>query len=217
MHRCRVEPRGDDGGGGLVAFDVALQDVVEDVIRRQRVLVGLVRTQLGRRRLGEHGIWNHRPSLARVQPARHPVHHRLRHVRDDAEAARHVAVERAVAHGELRLVPRREQQGAALVRQRHQQVPANARLDVLLGDARLGARERRAERLRHRLHGRLDRERQRLDAEVRGQRKRVVDAAAAGIGRRHEDAEDVPGPERFRRIIAVATGSAPRVRPPTAS
>ena len=48
----RVEAGGDDLVGRLVLLDVALQDVVEDVVRRQRVLVGLVRPELGRRRLG---------------------------------------------------------------------------------------------------------------------------------------------------------------------
>ena len=49
-----IEAGGDDRLGRLVALDVALQDLVEHVVGRQRVLVGLVGPQLGRRRLGEH-------------------------------------------------------------------------------------------------------------------------------------------------------------------
>ena len=46
--------------------------------------------------------------------SREPVHERLRDVADDREAAAHVAVERAVADGELALVAGREQQVAEL-------------------------------------------------------------------------------------------------------
>ena len=48
-----VEAGGDDRVGRLVMLDVALQDVVEHVVGRQRILIGLVRPQLGRRRLGQ--------------------------------------------------------------------------------------------------------------------------------------------------------------------
>ena len=34
---------GDDRGGRFMAFDVPLQDVVEDVVGRQRVLIDLIR------------------------------------------------------------------------------------------------------------------------------------------------------------------------------
>ena len=50
-HGRRVEAGGDDLVGRLVLLDVPLQDVVEHVVRRQRILIGLVRPQLGRRRL----------------------------------------------------------------------------------------------------------------------------------------------------------------------
>ena len=51
--RRLVEPRGDDLLGRLVALDVALEDVVEHVVGRQRVLVGLVGPELRRRGLGQ--------------------------------------------------------------------------------------------------------------------------------------------------------------------
>ncbi len=48
----RSWPRGDDLGHRLLALDQALEDGVEHVVGRQRVLVGLVLAQLGGRRLG---------------------------------------------------------------------------------------------------------------------------------------------------------------------
>ena len=50
--------------GRLVQLDVALQDVVEDVVGRQRILIGLVRPQFGRRRLRQDRLGNHRPRRA---------------------------------------------------------------------------------------------------------------------------------------------------------
>ena len=38
-----IEAGGDDLVGRLVLLDVALQDLVEHVVRRQRILIGLVR------------------------------------------------------------------------------------------------------------------------------------------------------------------------------
>ena len=61
---------------------------------------------------------------------------------------------------------------------------------------RIGA-ERRAQRAVERVHQRLDRQRHRLDPEVRRQRVRIVEAAAAGVGRRHQHAEHVAGAERL--------------------
>ena len=80
---------------------------------------------------------------APVAPARDPVHHHLRQVGDHRQAAVHVAVQRAVAHRHLGLVPGGQQQRAVLVGKRHQQVAADARLDVLLGHIARQARGRR--------------------------------------------------------------------------
>ena len=41
-HGVAIEPGRDDGGNRLLALDQPLQDLVENVVRRQRVLVGLV-------------------------------------------------------------------------------------------------------------------------------------------------------------------------------
>ncbi len=61
------------------------------------------------------------------------VDERLRHVLDDREAAGEVAVEGGVADRHLRLVAGGEHEPAELVGERHQQVAADARLQVLLG------------------------------------------------------------------------------------
>jgi hypothetical protein len=43
VHGGGIEAGGDDRGGRFMAFDVPLQDVVEDVVGRQRVLIDLIR------------------------------------------------------------------------------------------------------------------------------------------------------------------------------
>src|SRR5690606_5769675 len=49
LDRGLGKARGNDLGGRLVAFHVAFHDAVEDIVRRQAVLVGLVGAQFGRR------------------------------------------------------------------------------------------------------------------------------------------------------------------------
>jgi hypothetical protein len=61
-------------------------------------------------------------------------HAGLVEVLDRVVAARHVAVDRGIAHRDLGLVAGGQQHLAELVRQRHQQQAAQARLDVFLGD-----------------------------------------------------------------------------------
>ena len=53
------KPAATISSAGSMALDVALQDIVEDVVRRQRVLIGLVRPQLRGRRLGERRLRDH--------------------------------------------------------------------------------------------------------------------------------------------------------------
>ena len=76
-----------------------------------------------------------------------PVDQRLGHVLDHREAAGAVAVERRVADRHLGLVAGRQHEPAELVRQRHQQVAADAGLEVLLGEVGLAACERLGEQL----------------------------------------------------------------------
>ena len=84
---------------------------VEHVVGRQRVLVGLIRAQLGGRRLGDRRLRNDPPGRAeravgvmRVAPSRQRVDLGLVDVLQHRVAAAHVAVERGVADRHLRLV-----------------------------------------------------------------------------------------------------------------
>ena len=56
MHGGRVESCGDDVIGGLVVLDVALENRIEDVVRRQRILIGLVGPKLRRRRFRQRAL-----------------------------------------------------------------------------------------------------------------------------------------------------------------
>ena len=136
LHHLGVEAGGDDLVGAQFFLDVPVEDRLQHVVGRQRVLVGLVGAQLGRRRLGD-GVAGmiSRPALL-VDVLGQLVDRGLGHVADDRQPAAHVAVERAVADGQLALVAGGQQQAAELVRQGHQDLAADAGLDVLLGDVR---------------------------------------------------------------------------------
>jgi hypothetical protein len=73
-----------------------------------------------------------------------------------AKAAGHVAVKRAVADRHFRLVAGGQHQRASLVGQRHQDIAADARLDVFFGGIGGKAGEQRVEHRRVGLHGRRD-------------------------------------------------------------
>ena len=59
QHGVAVEARRDDVGDRLLALDQPLQDLVEHVVGRQRVLVLLVLAQLRGRRLGDDVLRDH--------------------------------------------------------------------------------------------------------------------------------------------------------------
>ena len=126
------------------------------------------------------------------------VDHRLRHVGDHRQPAGHVAVERAVPDRQFRLVAGGQQQRAALVRERHQQVAADARLNVLLRD--VASRTRRTPGRAWR-PSRASPVRSAASASrmprLAASSQRIVDAAAAGVGRWHQHAEHVIGAERL--------------------
>ena len=54
------------------------------------------------------------------------IDQRFRHVADDREPAAHIAVKRAVAHGQFALIAGGEHQGSELVRKGHQRNPPQA-------------------------------------------------------------------------------------------
>ena len=82
-----------------------------------------------------------RRPLLLVPPPAQLVHERLRHVLDRREAARHVAVQRGIADRQFALVAGGEHERAEFVRHGHQEIAADAGLEVLLGDVVLGAPE----------------------------------------------------------------------------
>ena len=79
-----------------------------------------------------------------VAPSRERVDLGLVHVFQHRVAAAHVAVERGVADRHLRLVAGRDEQLAELVRERHQQHAADARLQILFRRRRAAGRRRSA-------------------------------------------------------------------------
>ena len=143
-HQRRVEAGGDELAAGHVPLDVGLDERVEHLVGRQRLVVALVGPQLGRRRLREHRLGHDLAAGALVHVAAQVVDEELRDVGDDGEAAGGVAVERRVADGELGLVAGREHEPAAVgVGERHQQRAADPGLEVLVGEAGRLADDRR--------------------------------------------------------------------------
>ena len=114
---CLVETLPDDLLRRLALLHMQLQNLVEQLVGREAVLVGLIGPQLGRGRLGENSFGN--VGLPQVPPARDPVHHHLRQIRNHRQAAVHVAIQRAVAHRHLGLIPGGQQQRPVFVGKRH--------------------------------------------------------------------------------------------------
>ena len=131
------------------------------------------------------------------------VDQRLRDVRDERVPAGHVAVERAVADGDLGLVARREHEVPEPVRERHQDRAADAGLQVLLGQRGSALAEGRAAASSgtRRRPGRSGSTSKRIPSRSR-QRLGVAEASFRGVGARHRD-------RRGR-----ARGRAPRRRAP---
>ena len=88
-----------------VVLDVALEDGVEHLVGRERLVVALVVTKLGRRRALQHRRGHQLAPRLTVAPAHEIVDQALVHVLQDREAAGHVAVERGVAHRDSDLFP----------------------------------------------------------------------------------------------------------------
>ena len=168
-------------------LDVAAQHLVQLVVRRQGVLIGLVLAELRRRWTIENARGDQLAPTLPVEPAGQRVHRGLGQIADGGEPSRHVAVERAEPGGQLALVSRRQQQGARLVRERHQQHPADARLEVFLGHVRLAAGEERRQGGQVRLEDRLDGDGVEPHSEPLRERLRVFVAHRRRIPGRHCD------------------------------
>ena len=132
------------------------QDPVQHLIGRQAVLVLLVGAQFGaggffddpgRDHLARRA--HHPVAVVLVAPAAGGKDARLVHVLDRIVAARHVAIDRGIAHRHFGLVARGQQHVAELVAHRHQQQTAQAGLDVFLGQVGGAAFENRRQRVGH--------------------------------------------------------------------
>lgn len=86
---------------GLVIIDITLEDFIQQGIRRQAILIGLTGPELCRRRLLNDARGNDRFAGGGVEPFRNPVDHCLGQVGDDGQTPGHIAIDGAVAHGEL--------------------------------------------------------------------------------------------------------------------
>ena len=115
-----------------------------------------------------------------VAPAGQPVDPGLGEVAEGGEAAHHVAVERAVADRDLALVPGGEHQQAELVGERHQERAPRPRLEVLLGDVRLTARELLGQDLVEGRGDRGDRQLEQADRQRLGELLRAREALRRG-------------------------------------
>src|SRR5215813_12880732 len=96
--RLAVEAVLDDLGNRLFAFDQTFEDLIEHVIGRQRVLVGLVLAQFGGGRARQNIVRNHLRAgperavgLPAVTQPRQPIDFGLVEVLDRVETAVHVA------------------------------------------------------------------------------------------------------------------------------
>lgn len=121
----------------------------------------------------------------------------LGQVGDDGEAAAHVAIEGAVADGDLALVARGEEERAELVGHGHEEEAAGAGLDVFLGHVDGETFKEIAEGGLGGGDGVGDGDFVVFDAEIFGERGGVVAAVLAGDGGGQGDADHVVGAEGF--------------------
>ena len=124
------------------------------------------------------------------------VNHGLGHIGEQGESAGHVAVNGAVTDGHFALVAGRDDHAVEFVRDSHERDPAQAGLQILLGDVRIFLGEYIGHLFLHRFEPSADRHGVAFDAEVAGEREGIVDAALRGVGSGHGHPEDVFFAER---------------------
>src|ERR1700754_3683564 len=108
----------DDFGLRFLVFDEVREDRIEYIVRRQRILVGLVVAQFRRWRAFDHG-WRDSPTplaLDPVAPLRQPIDDGLVDIFQRRVGAAHIAVQSGIADRHLALVAGGKQQAAMLVR-----------------------------------------------------------------------------------------------------
>ena len=203
LHIGALKAVGNQRLYALVVFHVTLNDRVQHLISRQAVLVFLVGAQLGAGWASDDALRDRlaaRPiRIMKVAPAGQVKHAGLDHVLDDREAARHVAIQRAVARGHLALVAGGQDNRTGLVGQRHEQRAANAGLDVLFGGVFFKALKLRRQRLLEAIEQRRDRDLVIPHVQALDHVTRIDPTDVGRIGRRHHDRVDVVGTDRVHR------------------
>ena len=190
----------------MLALDKTLEDCIEHVISRQRILIGLVVAQLGRRRPIDHDRWNDPARLLdafalaiglRIAPARERKNLGLVDILERRITTAHVAVNRRVSDGHLALVTRRQQHATELVRQRHQHHAPTARLQVFFGGIKRTLGKHRRQSLQKCLEARLDRQHLIIHTERMRLRSGLVQTQLRGIARRQHHRGDTLGTDRI--------------------
>ncbi len=206
LHRGAVMPERDDVGDAHLLLHQALEDGVELLVGRQRILVLLVLAELRGRGFGKDRRRDYlalRPNAPvgplAVPEVREPIDRGLVEVLDRIEAAVHVAVERGVADRDLRLVAGRDQHQPELVGERHQRHAAHARLDVLFRDVRRQVGEERIEDLGDAFDRGHDRQHVVADAETLGAFRRVGEALFRRVEVGEHDGAHAACPKRVDR------------------
>ena len=126
-----------------------------------------------------------------IDQAREFVDHRLGYVGNYGEAAGHVAVQSAIAAADFGFVARAQNQRAEFIRERHQQIAADAGLEIFFGGVFGAFGEDIGEGFAIAVKYGADRQDDKPDAEIGGELARVANAAFGGIRAGHGDAGDV--------------------------
>ena len=182
----------------------AFENIVQHLVRGERILILLVFPQLRRRRFDENILRDHlaiRPlrtfRLPGVAQGRDAEHLHLVEILDRVVAAIHIAIECGIADGHLALVAGCHHHRPELVRDRHQDRPARAGLDVLLGHVTAEPRKNRLEARFQPFHCRGDRQHVIAHAERFCAGLRVGEAVFRGIAVGQHDRVD---PLRAERV-----------------
>src|ERR1700722_2835297 len=161
--------------GAAQVFYVGFQDAVEDAVIGEGVLIALVGAKFGGGRLGDGFLRDHFPFA--IYEIGEGVDHGFGDVGDYGEAAGHVSVQRAVAHRHFGFVSGAEDHGAEFVGKRHEQVAADAGLNVFFGGVFGLAGENGRESFAVVIESVGDRQGDEFDSEIVGELAGVTKAA----------------------------------------
>ena len=175
------------------------ENLIEQIVGRQLVLVELVGLQFGAGGLGDDACRDALSPGVGVQAFRQLVDVGLQHVADQRQAPAHVAVQCAVSSGKLRLVSRRQREVPKSVTDGHDEIPADARLNVLARQLVLSAAERLGQGLLKGEVHRLDGHDLVVDPEVLSQHLGVGEGVVRAVAAWHGQCQDILRSERIGR------------------